>query len=99
MNIFHQMMLSLSATNTLLVSVIAFSYADLFSIIALMQWVVNGQPVFYAAPVHSLQQFSALRLRDINTATVALLWTEAEGSDLRIRINLQIQMAGHGVLF
>ena len=33
-SIFHQMMLSLSAIHMLLVSVIAFSYANLFHIIA-----------------------------------------------------------------
>ncbi len=39
------MMLSLSAIDMLLVSVIAFSYADLSNIIALTLWVVNNETI------------------------------------------------------
>lgn len=41
------MMLSLSATYMLLVSVIAFSYANLFNILAFIQWIVNSTNTKY----------------------------------------------------
>ncbi len=52
------MMLSLSAINMLLVSVIAFSYADLSNIIALTLWIVNNETIDFInilSPVHRIK--------------------------------------------
>lgn len=56
-NIFHHFMFSLDVTHVLLVSVNAFSYADVAVIIALKMWHVNS--------ISSLSAFTVFNIYDI----------------------------------